>query len=152
MKAKIKPSICQGSVKIPPSKSMAHRAIICAALADGKSIISNIDYSVDIQTTIDCMKKLGAHIECFDDYVIVHGIKDFDSIIDNTLSTPSSSTPTISVVLPAFKNPPDEHIRVTLKPWLLSSFTTFVASSSCTMAMISFIEIPPVYLVCFKTV
>ena len=57
MKAKIKPSICQGTVKIPPSKSMAHRAIICAALADGKSIISNIDYSVDIQTTIDCQSQ-----------------------------------------------------------------------------------------------
>ena len=25
----------KGEVKIPPSKSMAHRAIICAALSDG---------------------------------------------------------------------------------------------------------------------
>ena len=101
MKAKIKPSICQGTVKIPPSKSMAHRAIICAALADGKSIISNIDYSVDIQTTIDCMKKLGAHIECFDDYVIIHGIKDFDSIVDTNIECNESGS-TLRFLIPIF--------------------------------------------------
>ena len=32
----------KGEVNIPPSKSMAHRAVICAALAKGKSIIKNI--------------------------------------------------------------------------------------------------------------
>ena len=31
-----------GSLKIPPSKSMAHRAIICAGLSKGNSIIENI--------------------------------------------------------------------------------------------------------------
>ena len=67
MKAIIRPSVCKGTIKIPPSKSMAHRAIICASLADGKSHLSNIDYSIDIQTTIDCMRKLGAKIECFKD-------------------------------------------------------------------------------------
>ena len=101
MKAIIKPSVCQGSVKIPPSKSMAHRAIICAALADGKSIISNIDYSVDIQTTIDCMRKLGAHIECFDDYVIIQGIKNFNSIIDTNIECNESGS-TLRFLIPVF--------------------------------------------------
>lgn len=101
MRAKIKPSVCQGSIKIPPSKSMAHRAIICAALANGKSIISNIDYSVDIQTTIDCMKKLGAHIECFDDYVIIQGIKDFNSIIDTNVECNESGS-TLRFLIPLF--------------------------------------------------
>ena len=40
----ITPSKLRGSVKIPPSKSMAHRAIICASLSKGESVISNIDF------------------------------------------------------------------------------------------------------------
>ena len=37
-----------GNVKVPPSKSMAHRAIICASLSQGISKIENIDFSDDI--------------------------------------------------------------------------------------------------------
>ena len=48
------------NVKVPPSKSMAHRAIICAALSEGLSIIENIDYSDDIIATIDAMNSLGS--------------------------------------------------------------------------------------------
>ena len=59
---KIYPSKLKGEVKIPPSKSMAHRAIICAALSDGLCIIENIDYSDDIIATIDAMNSLGAKI------------------------------------------------------------------------------------------
>ncbi len=58
----IAPSKLSGAVKIPPSKSIAHRAIICASLADGKSVISNISYSQDIKATIGCMRALGAVI------------------------------------------------------------------------------------------
>ena len=80
MQVKISPSNCSGSVKIPPSKSMAHRSIICASLANGKSIIRNVAYSQDIQTTIEGMRKLGAKIEMKEDYVIVEGIKNFSSL------------------------------------------------------------------------
>ena len=48
MKVKVYPSVCTGEIQIPPSKSMAHRAIMCASLANGKSVISNIAYSDDI--------------------------------------------------------------------------------------------------------
>ncbi|MGL5253740.1 MAG: 3-phosphoshikimate 1-carboxyvinyltransferase [Brevinema sp.] len=58
----IYPSILKGEVKIPPSKSMAHRAIICAALAKGESIIENVDYSDDILATMGAMEALGATI------------------------------------------------------------------------------------------
>ena len=40
---KITPNKLKGKVNIPPSKSMAHRAIICAALSKGKSVIDNIE-------------------------------------------------------------------------------------------------------------
>ena len=59
MKVKIYPSKCSGEVTLPPSKSMAHRAIICASLANGKSKIENIAYSDDIIATIQGMRKLG---------------------------------------------------------------------------------------------
>ena len=73
MKAKIEPSQVQGSVSIPSSKSMAHRAIICASLSKGVSKVGNITYSKDIDATISCMEALGAHIEKFDTYCIISG-------------------------------------------------------------------------------
>ena len=70
---KIYPSNLKGEVKIPPSKSMAQRAIICAALSDGLCIIENIDYSDDIIATIDAMNSLGAKIVKHKDYIEVIG-------------------------------------------------------------------------------
>lgn len=59
----ITPSFLQGKIQVPPSKSVSHRAIICAALAKGESIISNIILSDDIKATIAGLKNLGAQIE-----------------------------------------------------------------------------------------
>ncbi len=47
----------------PPSKSMAHRELICAGLADGTSRISNIAMSEDIAATADCLRALGAKLD-----------------------------------------------------------------------------------------
>lgn len=52
-----------GIVKMPPSKSVAHRAIICAALANGHSLIDNIAYSQDIEATIRCVRALGSEVK-----------------------------------------------------------------------------------------
>ena len=70
---KITPTKLQGKVQVPPSKSLAHRAIICAGLANGVSRIDNIEYSKDIQATIKAMKSLGTKIEEYDDYLIIDG-------------------------------------------------------------------------------
>ena len=67
MKVKITPSTVSGKVSIPASKSMAHRAIICASLSDGESVVSNVTNSKDIEATVGCMKALGANIEQLDD-------------------------------------------------------------------------------------
>lgn len=80
MKVRISPAQCSGHVTIPPSKSMAHRAIICAALAHGKSIITNVAFSQDIMATIEGMRLLGATIETKADSVVVDGIKDFSAL------------------------------------------------------------------------
>ena len=60
---KINPSTAKGIMTSPPSKSMAHRNLICAALADGTSIIHNIDFSEDIKATISCLESLGVKIQ-----------------------------------------------------------------------------------------
>ena len=71
---KVYTSKLEGSVKVPPSKSMAHRAIICASLSDGKSKINNIDYSDDIIATIEGMRSLGANIIQDNDSLEIDGI------------------------------------------------------------------------------
>ena len=69
----IRKSTAHGIIKAPPSKSMAHRYIICAALSDGVSTITNVDYSEDIKATIDCIKSLGAKVEISETSVIIDG-------------------------------------------------------------------------------
>jgi 3-phosphoshikimate 1-carboxyvinyltransferase len=73
MKAIIKVSKIRGTLTAPPSKSMAHRLLICAGLADGVSNISNIAYSEDILATINCLKALGAEIEEKGEALIIKG-------------------------------------------------------------------------------
>ena len=63
MKVTIKPSKLKGRVCAPPSKSMAHRLLICAGLSDGVSNISNVAESEDILATLSCLKALGADIK-----------------------------------------------------------------------------------------
>ncbi len=75
MNITIKPSVASGQINAPPSKSCAHRLLICAALADGKSIIENIGTNDDIIATASCLKELGAEIEINGNKAIVNGIK-----------------------------------------------------------------------------
>ena len=60
MRAILYPSEISGRVAAPPSKSMAHRALICAALAIGESRVSNLSASQDITATLAAMRLLGA--------------------------------------------------------------------------------------------
>lgn len=57
---KFSPFVPNGTVNVPPSKSDVHRAIICAAMANGVSRISPVALSNDIKATIGCIKVLGA--------------------------------------------------------------------------------------------
>ena len=75
----IKPSGLCGTVKIPPSKSDVHRAIICAALAKGVSTVSPVAFSEDISATIDCIKALGAEVSVDGDKVTINSTKIFEN-------------------------------------------------------------------------
>ena len=51
-----------GLVRIPPSKSAAHRQVLCAALSRGKCTLSHVDMSEDIQATVAAVEALGAKV------------------------------------------------------------------------------------------
>ncbi len=69
----IYPSSPRGEVSVPPSKSMAHRLLICAGLAKGISVIENVAFSEDILATLDCLSALGIKTERRGSTVTVHG-------------------------------------------------------------------------------
>ena len=60
MDIRIRPVPLHGAVTPPPSKSQAHRLILCAALAGGRSVIRNLAFSQDIRATLGCVSALGA--------------------------------------------------------------------------------------------
>lgn len=62
MNIQITPGPLSGTVCAPPSKSIAHRALICAALSDGTSVISPVDSSKDMDATIGALRAMGAKI------------------------------------------------------------------------------------------
>ncbi len=63
MDIQITPSPISGSIEAIASKSFAHRALICACLARGKSKIKINTTSADIEATVSCLENLGAVIE-----------------------------------------------------------------------------------------
>ena len=73
MKARIAPSAAHGRITAPTSKSVAHRLLISAALADGRSVISGVTRSEDVLATVDCLSSLGARIESNGDTFTVYG-------------------------------------------------------------------------------
>ena len=62
MDARLHVSRLSGQATVPPSKSAAHRAVLCAALADVVSSITNIEYSQDIRATLGAVTQLGAKV------------------------------------------------------------------------------------------
>ncbi len=60
----IRPGVASGTVVIPPSKSIAHRALICAALCPRGSVsrLSHMPCNEDIDATVDCLRALGVGI------------------------------------------------------------------------------------------
>ena len=59
---KITPAPLSGKVVLPPSKSVAHRVLICAALAGGKSVITPFCTSRDINATVNVLRAIGVNI------------------------------------------------------------------------------------------
>lgn len=57
------PSELRGTIDMPPSKSMSHRMLIAAGLAEGESRICNVLLSEDVRATIRAIQVLGATVK-----------------------------------------------------------------------------------------
>ena len=84
MKTTISPSPLSGTVKAPPSKSMAHRLLIGAGLSEGTSIIHGVALSEDIKATLKCLTALGVKWQKNGDDIIINGV-------DVRLSSPENA-------------------------------------------------------------
>ncbi len=82
MIARISPRKLRGAVAAIPSKSEAHRALICAALADGPTNIRMGESSEDIEATIRCLTAFGAKIERTDSGLRVEPIAEVPASCD----------------------------------------------------------------------
>ncbi|MBQ7889133.1 MAG: 3-phosphoshikimate 1-carboxyvinyltransferase [Erysipelotrichaceae bacterium] len=102
MKATIVPSkLTAFDITIPPSKSLAHRAVICAALAQGHSRIDHIDYSIDIRATLRAMEVAGAKVTYGKDYVEIDGIDSLTAEHDLYVDCEESGS-TLRFLIPLF--------------------------------------------------
>ena len=73
MNVTIRPSAAHGTIQAPPSKSMTHRLLIGASLADGTSTIRGFSPSDDVLATVDCLRTLGAEIDLSEGVCMVKG-------------------------------------------------------------------------------
>ena len=69
-----------GVLTAPPSKSMAHRAVLCAALAKGTSHIRNLEFSKDISATLAAAGQLCAHVTTGENDAVVEGLGGFRAV------------------------------------------------------------------------
>ena len=59
-----------GEITIPADKSISHRAVMLAALAKGKSVISNFSSGADCWSTLNAFRALGVEINKIDSKII----------------------------------------------------------------------------------
>ena len=75
MNITIAPGPRTGSIRVPASKSQAHRLLICAALGTHPVRLRLDGRSKDIDATASCLRALGAEIEVQDDALTVCPIR-----------------------------------------------------------------------------
>lgn len=86
-----------GEIDAIPSKSYAHRALICAALADSTTKIECSRTNRDIDATVSCLRSLGAKIDCSDGIFTVEPIRNAPK---SALLHPGESGSTLRFLLP----------------------------------------------------
>src|ERR1700722_18827849 len=74
MRKQISPATSvSGAIQLPGDKSISHRYAMLASIAEGPTKISNYSTGADCQSTIACMRALGAASETKDGVVCIHG-------------------------------------------------------------------------------
>lgn len=70
----ITPTKLSGTVRAIPSKSQAHRLLICSAFSDKKTTILCPETNQDIEATADCLRSLGSEITRNDGAYVIEPI------------------------------------------------------------------------------
>jgi 3-phosphoshikimate 1-carboxyvinyltransferase len=60
---RIYPSLLNGTIKAPASKAYAQRLLFAASLPPTGTLVTNVPDCRDIETTIDCLRRMGCRIE-----------------------------------------------------------------------------------------
>ncbi len=102
MKINIYPKHLNGIITAPPSKSLTHRAIICASLCKEPSTIYNPMICNDTLKTINALELLGVTFKISSDSIKVTPPKKFKYIADKVICKDSSSTLRLLVPLLTF--------------------------------------------------
>lgn len=79
MQQVVSPCDLKGKITVPASKSDAQRALLAAALAKGKSTISAIGESDDVQMMLRAIGQLGATTEGNNQKLVVEGVQQITS-------------------------------------------------------------------------
>ncbi|MBN1167026.1 MAG: 3-phosphoshikimate 1-carboxyvinyltransferase [Methanospirillaceae archaeon] len=82
----------QGTLRVPPSKSYTHRALIAAALAEGESVIKNPLDSDDTRVTAAALASFGAGIDWREGEIYVRGTAGKLSTPENPVDIKDSGT------------------------------------------------------------
>lgn len=93
----IQPKALEGTVAAIPSKSQAHRLLICAAFADEDTALTCPGTNRDIEATVDCLNALGASIQRTENGYYISPISN---IPDNAVLNCQESGSTLRFLLP----------------------------------------------------
>lgn len=77
----------RGSVRVPGCKGISHRALLLAAVAEGRSTVRGIADGADVAATAACLDDLGARVRGTEEVVTVTGagfagLREPDSVLD----------------------------------------------------------------------
>ncbi|MDI3256254.1 MAG: 3-phosphoshikimate 1-carboxyvinyltransferase [Kyrpidia sp.] len=64
----------KGQARVPGDKSISHRAVMFASLAEGVSRVEGFLLGADCLRTVACMRALGVSVDLDGDAVVVHGV------------------------------------------------------------------------------
>lgn len=98
MTVTIKKSTAKGTITAPPSKSVSHRALICAAFSKGCNI-SNVSYSDDVKATLNCLEALGTTVKRDENSVFLGNLNP-ENFKENALLDCFESGSTLRFMLP----------------------------------------------------
>lgn len=92
--------ITPAQIRIPSSKSLSHRALITASLADGVSVIHSLAENNDTRATLSMMAKAGASFTSEGDDLFVHGMHQMS--YDGSILDCGESGSTLRFLIPLF--------------------------------------------------